>query len=460
MTTQRGSGLTAAHVLFLLDVAFLAVACFAVAWLVLPLRPVGLAALIFPAADLCFLYALGLYRREALINVGEALGRLPVAAGAGGLVAWAVTAFLPEPFGSPDIHLVFAASLPCFAAAGLAARLVLHLLRRRGFFRRRLLVIGAGRRAWDLVWMLRHEARTLAFDVVFVHAPKMGEIDPRIIKDPASSIAPDASDLLATTKLLEPDQIVVAPDERRGLSMDGLLACKMAGFPVSEYAAFLEKEIGRIDLKRLDLSWLLYADGFVVRTTDRLMKRALDIAVSAGLLACVAPTLLAAALAVKFSDGGPILYRQDRVSRGGRIFRIIKLRTMRTDAERNGAVWAASDDPRITRIGQFLRRTRMDELPQLFNILRGDMAFVGPRPERPEFVRELASRLPLYEERHLVRAGLTGWAQVNYPYGASLNDARSKLSYDLFYVKNFGALFDLRIILQTLRVVFWPSGVR
>ncbi|TPG46441.1 TIGR03013 family PEP-CTERM/XrtA system glycosyltransferase [Roseomonas nepalensis] len=457
---KKGSGLGAAHVLFLLDVAFLAAACAAVLRLVPTLRPIGLGAVLFPIADLCLLYALGLYRREALLDVGKALGRLPIAAGAGGLGAWAATATLPTIFHTPEAHLLFAASLPSFAAAGLASRLVLHLLRRRGVFRRRLLVIGAGRRAWDLVWMLRHEARTLAFDVVFVHDLRMGEIDARIAADPASSILASASNLLATTQAMNPDQIVVAPDERRGLSIEGLLACKMAGFPVSEYAAFVEKEIGRIDLKRLDLSWLLYADGFVVRTTDRLLKRALDIGVSTILLVCLSPVLLAAALAVKLTDRGPILYRQERVSGGGQVFRIIKLRTMRTDAERNGAVWAATDDPRITRIGQFLRRTRLDELPQLFNILRGDMAFVGPRPERPEFVRELASQLPLYEERHLVRAGLTGWAQINYPYGASLNDARSKLSYDLFYVKNCGALFDIRIILQTLRVVFWPGGVR
>jgi lipopolysaccharide/colanic/teichoic acid biosynthesis glycosyltransferase len=146
------------------------------------------------------------------------------------------------------------------------------------------------------------------------------------------------------------------------------------------------------------------------------------------------------------------------VTRGGRIFNILKLRTMRADAERAGAVWAAAQDPRITRIGSFLRRTRLDELPQLLNVLRGDMSLVGPRPERPEFTRNLAAKLPLYDARHLVKAGLTGWAQINYPYGASLDDARSKLSYDLHYVKNYGILFDLLILAQTLRVVLWPGN--
>jgi lipopolysaccharide/colanic/teichoic acid biosynthesis glycosyltransferase len=167
-----------------------------------------------------------------------------------------------------------------------------------------------------------------------------------------------------------------------------------------------------------------------------------------------------AVIGIRLDGPGPILYRQERVTKDGVVFSILKLRTMRTDAEAQGAVWAASKDSRITRVGSFLRRSRIDELPQLLNILRGDMSFVGPRPERPMFVAELASQIPLYNERHLVKAGLTGWAQINYPYGASIDDARSKLSYDLYYVKNFSILFDLVILLQTLRVVLWPSGVR
>lgn len=460
MLAQIRARPTAALALFVLDAGFLALACWGALLLLGGDHPTGLAALAFPAAALLFLYAMGLYRREALVEMGETLGRVPMAAGAGSLTAWAFTAALPAPFGVPNAHLLFAATVPCFAAAGLTARLVLHLLRRQGAFRRRLLVIGAGRRAWDLVWLLRHEARTLAFDVVFVHDPRMGELDPRLASDPASEVISGLENLLGVVRYRNPDEIVVAPDERRGLAMEGLLACRMSGYPVSEYARFLEKEIGRIDLKRLDINWLLYADGFVVGTLDRVLKRTLDLAVSIALLFVTAPTLLVAILAVKLGDHGPAFYRQDRVSRGGRVFRIIKLRTMTMNAEQAGAVWAAKADPRITAVGMLLRRTRLDELPQLFNILRGDMAFVGPRPERPEFTRSLATRLPLYEDRHLVRAGLTGWAQVNYPYGASLNDARSKLSYDLFYVKNFSILFDVRIILQTLRVVFWPGGVR
>lgn len=460
MLAQIRAHSTAALALFLLDTGFLGLACWGGLQLLGRDHAISPVALLFPASDLVLLYAMGLYRREALVQMGESLGRVPAAAGAAGLIGWAATAILPTQYSLPDVHLIFAATVPCFAAAGLTARLVLHLLRLKGAFRRRILVIGAGRRAWDLVWLLRHEARTLSFDVVFVHDARLGELDPRLAADPGHEIISGLEGLLLAVSGRQPDQIVVAADERRGLTMDGLLACRMAGYPVSEYAPFLEKEIGRIDLKRLDLSWLLYANGFVMGPADRFLKRTLDLVVSFALLLASAPALLVAALAVKLGDGGAVFYRQDRVSRGGRVFRIMKLRTMSIDAERAGAVWAAQNDPRITTIGALLRRTRLDELPQLFNILRGDMAFVGPRPERPEFTQQLATRLPLYEDRHLVRAGLTGWAQVNYPYGASLNDARSKLSYDLFYVKNFSIMFDLRIILQTLRVVFWPDGAR
>jgi sugar transferase (PEP-CTERM system associated) len=335
---------------------------------------------------------------------------------------------------------------------------VLAALRRLGLFRRRLLIVGAGQRAFDLVWLLRREARTLAFDIALVHAPEMGEFDARLSQDGSLRIFPAGTAFLDAARAFGADQIVVASDERRGLPMEALLACRTAGFPVSEYLRSLEREIGRIDIKRLELGFLVYAEGFGASLLDHALKRALDVAASLVLLALSSPFLIAAALAVKLQDGGPVLYRQARVTRDGRVFRIMKLRTMRVDAERFGATWAAERDPRITRVGNFLRRTRLDELPQLFNVLRGDMSIVGPRPERPEFTEELAQKLPLYHERHRMRAGLTGWAQVNYPYGASLDDARSKLSYDLYYVKNFGVLFDLLILMQTLRVVLFPGN--
>ena len=193
---------------------------------------------------------------------------------------------------------------------------------------------------------------------------------------------------------------------------------------------------------------------------DRCLKRLFDLAASAVVLLLTSPLLLAAIIAIRWEGPGPVLYRQERVTRGGSHFWILKLRTMRTDAESGGAVWAAAQDNRITRVGAYLRRTRIDELPQLVNVLKGEMSFVGPRPERPVFVADLARQIPLYGERHAVKAGLTGWAQINYPYGASIDDARSKLSYDLYLREEFFVMFDFVILLQTLRVVFWPGGVR
>jgi exopolysaccharide biosynthesis polyprenyl glycosylphosphotransferase len=216
----------------------------------------------------------------------------------------------------------------------------------------------------------------------------------------------------------------------------------------------------RVDIKRMDLGWLVFSDGFYFGAIDRFLKRAFDLVVSSVMLVLTSPLVLFGILAIRLNDPGPIFYRQERVTLDGKIFQILKLRTMRIDAEASGAVWARERDNRVTRAGMFLRRARIDELPQLINILKGEMSFVGPRPERPMFVEQLATQIPLYRERHMVKAGLTGWAQVNYPYGASVDDARSKLSYDLYYVKNFSILFDFVILLQTLRVVLWPSGVR
>lgn len=415
-------------------------------------------AVLYPAANLGALYALGLYRRDVALEVRRSLGRVPLAAAAGALGAGMLLAVLGLP-GGAVVPAVRAAG--CFLLTGALARVLFDVLRRRGLFCRALLVVGAGRRAWDLVWMLRKEGLYLNYRIMFVHSPELGDMDPRLADGCWGTVVMLPQDgFLGAAQRFGADGIVVAPDERRGLKLEGLLDCKIAGIPVLQYLSFIEKETRRIDMKRMELSWLLYSDGFVFGTLDRVLKRTLDLVVSSAVLLLASPFLLAAMLAIKLEDGGPAMYRQTRITRGGRPFRINKLRTMRMDAERGGAVWAAQRDARITRSGAFLRRTRLDEVPQLFNVLRGEMSFVGPRPERPDFVDMLSAAIPLYRERHVAKAGLTGWAQINYPYGASIDDARSKLSYDLYYVKNFSVLFDLLIIVQTIRVVLWPGGVR
>jgi sugar transferase (PEP-CTERM system associated) len=424
--------------------------------------PDGAAVILYPVANLISFYALGLYRRDAILQTRESLGRVPLAVSLGAVATAVLLVMLGLWIGSPANRVrLFSGAVIGFCMSGVTARLILAVLKTRGSFQRRLLIVGAGNCAWDLLCMLRKEGQHPQYRVTFMHEPAYGAIDPRLLEGLGDgNDVIEGEDVLSAAKSCNPDEIVVAPDERRGMPLDRLLSCKREGYPVLEYLTFIEHEIRRVDIKRMEVGWLLYSGGFYFGTIDNALKRALDVSVSLLLLVLFSPFLIGAAIAIKLDDGGPVLYSQDRITRNEKTFRIYKLRTMRTDAEKAGAVWAAEHDPRVTRVGHFLRRTRIDEMPQLINVLRGDMSLVGPRPERPGFSEKLAEQLPLYNERHMVKAGLTGWAQINYPYGASLDDARSKLSYDLYYVKNFSILFDLLILLQTLRVVLWPSGAR
>jgi sugar transferase (PEP-CTERM system associated) len=421
----------------------------------------------YPLFDLLLLFAMGLYRREAVVELGRSLTRVPLVVGMG--AALAVLLSLIQPMliagaatpGGQSQAVLFALAFVAFTLCAFAARVVIDLAVRRHIISRRLLIIGAGQRAWDLLLMLGREGSNLNDEVALLHDRALGEIDPRLAENPPGRIhTPRGFDVLGVARMVAADVIIVAPDERRGMNLQRLLECKRAGYPVVQYLSFVEKEIRRIDLKRMEIGWLVYSGGFTFGTLDRFLKRAFDLLVSSIVLLLTAPLILGGMIAIRWEGPGSVFYLQERVTLDGRVFRIMKLRTMTMNAEAKGAVWAMKKDNRITRAGAFLRRTRIDELPQLVNILRGDMSFVGPRPERPIFVAELAEKIPLYNERHMVKAGLTGWAQINYPYGASIDDARSKLSYDLYYVKNFSVLFDFVILLQTLRVVLWPSGVR
>jgi sugar transferase (PEP-CTERM system associated) len=423
--------------------------------------------IVYPLSDLLALYAMGLYRRDAILETERSLSRIPLVVGIGATGAIVLAALPPLLFAAflntlpRDQAKLFALATVCFTLCAFVARLALIGLLRQRVMRRTLLVIGAGQRAWDLLHMLGNEGRSLNYEIALLQTPDFGPVDPRLEADPTVRIITSSRfDVLDIARSVDADQIVVAPDERRGMDLMRLLECKAVGFPIVPYLSFVEKEIRRIDLKRIELGWLVYSEGFSFGAIDRFLKRLFDLVISSIMLLLCLPLLLGAMAAIRLEGKGPIFYRQERVTLNGRVFRIVKLRTMRVDAEAKGAVWAQAADKRITRSGAFLRRSRIDELPQLWNILKGEMSFVGPRPERPVFVAELAAQIPLYQERHMVKAGLTGWAQINYPYGASIDDARSKLSYDLYYVKNFSIFFDVVILLQTLRVVLWPSGVR
>jgi sugar transferase (PEP-CTERM system associated) len=328
----------------------------------------------------------------------------------------------------------------------------------RGLLKRRVAVLGNGAQAVRIARLVDQCENQHFVPVSFIRMPGEGGTASAAALDWPGS-GPDALADLGCS--LRASEIVVAPDDRRGLPVQQLLHCKLAGIRVTEFLDFWERETRTVDLEALRPSWLFYSDGFRCGVVDEIAKRAFDVVISLGLLVFTAPLLLLVGCLIKLDSPGPVLYRQERVGLRGQNFTILKFRSMRTDAERDsGPQWAARGDPRVTRVGAVIRKLRIDELPQIFNVLRGDMSFVGPRPERPYFVANLAAVIPYYHERHWVRPGITGWAQINYPYGASTDDARRKLSYDLYYVKNRSIFLDFVILLQTARVIFWNYGAR
>jgi sugar transferase (PEP-CTERM system associated) len=258
------------------------------------------------------------------------------------------------------------------------------------------------------------------------------------------------------------DSVVVALGERRAcFPLREILASKMRGIRVEDYPNFLERVTGKIPVHDLRPSWLIFSDGFSQGTLYRRLKRVVDMVLAALLLVLAAPIMLAVWVAIRLESRGPAIFRQERLGRNGRPFVLLKFRSMALDAEQaTGPVWAAQDDPRVTRVGRFIRKTRLDELPQLWNVLRGDMSFIGPRPERPHFIQALQEVVPYYAQRLSVPPGLTGWAQVRYPYGASVEDALEKLQYDLYYIKNMSLFLDLMIVLGTAQVVLFGRGAR
>jgi len=324
--------------------------------------------------------------------------------------------------------------------------------------KRRILVYGTGHRAAFIAHWLRRNSDRRSFAIVgYVHVPGSDVIVP-----PDKHVAIEGS-LFHWALREKIDEIVVGPDDRRGnLPMDELLECKHHGIDVVHLVQFLERESGKVELTAYP-SWLVFSDGFDASPLRRVSKRAFDVFAAAVVLALCWPFMLAVAIAIRLESGKgqPILYRQDRVGERGRIFSLIKFRSMRTDAELDGvARWAAKNDDRVTRVGRFIRKVRLDELPQLWNVLRGDMSVIGPRPERPQFVEQLAKKVSYYTLRHCVKPGLAGWAQLRYPYGASEEDAAEKLTFDLFYVKNHNFRFDLMIFIQTVEVVLFARGAR
>jgi sugar transferase (PEP-CTERM system associated) len=326
-------------------------------------------------------------------------------------------------------------------------------------FKRNVIVYGAGLRAQSLLQLRRRSDQRGFMIVGYMPAP--GE---NILVDEAKVLNHPASELRRLAKETNVDEIVVAMDDRRReFPVRELLDCRLNGVEVIDLVNFLERETGRVHLDVLNPSWIIFSEGFRRDAFRVSSKRAFDVLSSFVLVVLTWPVMLLTMLAILIEDGprSPIFYRQRRVGLDGHEFDVLKFRSMRVDAERDGkAQWATGSVSRVTRIGRFIRKVRIDELPQIFNVLRGDMSFVGPRPERPQFVSQLAESIPYYDERHCAKPGITGWAQVCYPYGSSEKDAIEKLQYDLYYVKNHSLFFDMMILLQTVEVVLLGKGGR
>ncbi|RIA35549.1 sugar transferase (PEP-CTERM system associated)/exopolysaccharide biosynthesis polyprenyl glycosylphosphotransferase [Hephaestia caeni] len=397
--------------------------------------------------------AVGVYGADALQSLRFATARLLVAVSLG-TIFLSLIFFLVPALTFWRSNLLYAMGIA--AVAMIALRILLGKTLGSQIFKRRIVVLGAGARAARLKAL----AATPGAAFVVVGYVAMNEAN-RIIPE---AIARDAIYNLADhVVLLNASEVVLALEERRNaLPLKDLLRIKTTGVHVNEISTFLERETGRVDLDSVNPSWLIFSDGFSSsRVLSSLFKRLFDIAASLVLLVIALPLIVLVAIAIKLESRGPAFYRQRRVGLYNQGFDIVKLRSMRQDAEVAGqAVWAEKDDPRITRVGRIIRKLRIDELPQAWSVLKGEMSFVGPRPERPQFVEDLETRLPYYAERHMVKPGITGWAQINYPYGASIEDSRQKLEYDLYYAKNYSPFLDLLILLQTIRVVLWPEGAR
>lgn len=424
--------------------------------------PPSISQLIVPAA--CFsgfmalLYSFfGIYRRGAIsVSSMALLGRALLAVVMGSSVAYLAL----EAEGSSTFALPLVASaVPLMLVAVAMVRGFVFLARRASVGVRRVLIVGTGPEAQGVARDLA-AGRSARHTVVGFYPA-----GPDATHDALSgqSIFSSSSTIDQLVRKHRVDEVIVAVREQRGgtVPMEQLLACRIRGIPVLDLAGFFERARGEVPTESLKASWLVYGHGFVqghLRTTT---KRVFDLVASLTLLIIAAPVMLVTAIAVRLESRGPIIYRQERVGLGGQPFMCLKFRSMRTDAEKDGvARWATKNDSRVTRIGKFIRKCRIDELPQLFSVLRGEMSLVGPRPERPSFVSQLQEQIPYYDIRHSVKPGVTGWAQVRYSYGASIEDARRKHQFDLYYVKNNSLFLDLLVLVETVSVVLFREGAQ
>jgi len=422
----------------------------------IPFTVVAIYATIFALTTQLAMLSMGLYNPKLRENFRTIFKRLTLAYTIAYLV-FMVSSIIT------DLYSIEAEVAAMAALAGLIVTSGLRSITLRinflGMGKRRVLVVGSGERASIIEKRMRRDVDRQSFDLLgFVTMTG----DDTEVMTRETKIDLKGESLVSYAMRHKADEIVVACDERRGnLPTEELFSCKIRGINVIEILDFIERETGQVAVNLIYPSWVIYSDGF---SSTNYLRNSLDYILNAALAMFVmifaAPIMAIAAIAIKLDDGwkSPIFYLQVRLGLDGKPFKIIKFRSMREDAEKDGAKWATKDDDRTTRIGGFLRKYRVDELPQLWNVLKGDMGFVGPRPERPEFIHELAQSIPYYKQRLNVKPGLTGWAQLKYPYGSTVEDARQKLHYDLYYIKHRSILLDLHILIRTAEVVLFGKG--
>ena len=415
--------------------------------------PIALAAVL---GMLVIMNSIGLYRVDDLNSLQAVLPRLIAAAAMFVLSVVCLGLYVTPPrnWALDDLSI---ALLVAMTGSGVV-RFAFYRWNRLSTFKTRVLVLGTGSRVMKLMeYATRNDHHVVVGCIALTSSTNHYVPLPRVLP-----MAPGES-LLSIAAKYEVDQIVIAVRDRRGgtLPVQELLKCRLRGINVIELSTFFEREYRQVLLESLNASWMMLGEGFRQGGLRVVAKRLFDLAASTALLILTFPIMVIAAACIFLESGRPLLYRQERVGQGGRIFTIFKLRSMKNDAEKDGKPrWAAANDDRTTRIGRIIRKLRIDELPQIINVLKGEMSFVGPRPERPFFVDTLTAQIPYYALRHSVKPGITGWAQVRYPYGASVDDAIEKLQYDLYYVKNHTLFLDLVILFATVEIVIWGKGAQ
>lgn len=403
-------------------------------------------AVLFTAITLVSMISLGAYERAALVQRGTIVVRMIAA------FAVAVIAMTVVFYAIPDL-IIWRSGMIIAVPVALGCILVVRLMVADSAIAQRF-----ARRS---IWLSAGDDPQAIDRVMSREGVATVNLVDRIVLNEARSYANDPHWLLNRVKQHNADEIIVQSGSRSHvLPIEALRLCRLRGCEVHDFASFVERETGRVDLSSVGADWLIFAKGFTNSQIDQAAKRIFDLLVASSLLVIMAPVMCIAALIIKWQDGGDVIFKQERVGLQGRSFILYKLRSMREDAEASGPQFATDDDPRVTAFGRFLRRTRIDELPQLFNVLKGEMSFVGPRPERPRFVEELTREIPFFGERHMVKPGLSGWAQINAPYASDRRSMQLKLEYDIFYVKNASVFLDLIVLAQTLRVVVWGNGGR